>query len=224
MFHSLETFDTEFSADSVEWCPAENFNDTFVCGTYQLTPDDDDEGITGCKSTEKKKRVGRIYLFRVVKNDKFELKLLQQLDVAAVLDMKWAHVACCGDKVLLGVVNSAGLLQIYELTEEEERVSLTLLSEILVNNNNSATLALSLDWSTGIKDQSGSAEDKITVSDSQGSISLFRLSSGGGDIERIVSWHAHEFEAWITAFDYWNTNIIYTGNSIGFNNVSKKIF
>lgn len=33
---TLFKFDTEFSADSVEWCPHEPNLNVFVCGTYQL--------------------------------------------------------------------------------------------------------------------------------------------------------------------------------------------
>lgn len=204
MFHTIESFDTSFSADSVEWCPSENYEDIFVCGTYQLT---NDESI-GSSKGEVKKRVGRIYLFKVVKNEKLQLKLLQQVDVPAVLDMKWAHVKSEHDKTLLGVVNSEGFLQIYELVEEAEKVCLKFLSEISVNESSSSTLALSLDWSTGSR---ASGELKISASDSEGSVTLFKISSDGTNIERIRSWSAHNFEAWITAFDYWDTNIIYSG-------------
>lgn len=205
MFHTLETFNTEFSADSVEWCPSENFEDIFVCGTYQLTNDETKDS----SATEIKKRVGRIYLFQVVKNGSLQLKLLQQLEVAAILDMKWAHVKSSSDKILLGVVNSDGFLQIYELMRETGKVSLKFLSEILTNQSSDSTLALSLDWSTGLRTNN---ELKISVSDSQGSISLFKISSSGSEIERIISWNAHNFEAWITAFDYWDTNSVYSGN------------
>lgn len=33
---TLDSYDTEYSADSVEWCPHELYQDVFVCGTYQL--------------------------------------------------------------------------------------------------------------------------------------------------------------------------------------------
>ena len=31
------TFDTELSADSVEWCPIPEFSDLLAVGTYQVT-------------------------------------------------------------------------------------------------------------------------------------------------------------------------------------------
>ena len=33
---SVDRYDTEYSADSVEWCPNVPYRDVFVCGTYQL--------------------------------------------------------------------------------------------------------------------------------------------------------------------------------------------
>lgn len=33
---NLQVFDTELSADTVEWCPVSSSNNILVCGTYQL--------------------------------------------------------------------------------------------------------------------------------------------------------------------------------------------
>ncbi|CAD6244171.1 GSCOCG00013282001-RA-CDS [Cotesia congregata] len=194
MFKTLETFDTEFSADSVEWCPIEGFQDLFVCGTYQLFPDE--EG-TGTKSGQK--RLGIIFLFKV---ESEQLKLLQKLNVPAVLDMKWAHKKCQGD-ILLGVVNSIGFLQVFKLKVDE--LEIELLTEARVCEDG---LALSLDWSTGGV-QNDATDVKIAVSDSKGRVSLFGVSLG--KLECLSSQDAHEFEAWITAFDYWNTDVVYSG-------------
>lgn len=192
MFRTLDTFDTEFSADSVEWCPIDSFRNVFVCGTYQLSKADDDESTS--------KRLGRIYLFAVSKHGR--LTLLQKLDVPAVLDMKWARVTC-RNQILLGVANSLGYLQIYQLKNDEEERSLALLTEKKIVNEDE-TLALSLDWSNGEE-----SNPRIVVSDSKGVVSLFELNADG--LVRIVSWTAHEFEAWIAVFDYWDANVMYSG-------------
>lgn len=70
-------------------------------------------------------------------------------------------------------------------------------------------LALSLDWCTGKLTNNNDFGTKIVVSDSKGFISLFEINEN--ELNKINSWSAHEFEAWITAFDYWNINVIYSG-------------
>ncbi|XP_008545062.1 diphthine methyltransferase [Microplitis demolitor] len=199
MFKTLETFDTEFSADSVEWCPIKGFKDLFVCGTYQLFPEESSDSSVTKSSGQK--RLGRIFLFKIRAPGK--LKLLQQLEVPAVLDMKWAHVRC-QDKILLGVVNSLGFLQVFKLDEDEGKIELLVETSV---SSEDPVLALSLDWSTG-RGTNG-LDVKITVSDSKGYVSLFYF--GQSKLECLSSQEAHEFEAWITAFDYWNTDVIYSG-------------
>lgn len=54
------------------------------------------------------------------------------------------------------------------------------------------------------------SSDKMSVSLSNGSILIARQS----DVGMIVTdtWVGHEFEPWITAWDRWDLNFIYTGN------------
>lgn len=206
MFTTLDSLDTELSADSVEWCPAENYQDIFVCGMYLLA-DDKDSSPSNEKDQQK---IGRIYLIQVVEGGK--LQVLQRIDCPAVFDMKWAHVKC-HDKILLGVANSEGKVQIYELITNEYNVHLKLLTQESVQETPvSDVSALSLDWSTGNRIEPQVNDTKISVSNSEGGITIFKFGENGKALERINSWSAHKYEAWITAFDYWNTNIVYTGN------------
>lgn len=212
MFRTLSTFDTKLYADSVEWCPIEPFKDLFVCGTYQLI-ENTEKSITKEESISSSGRLGRIYLFQVVKDG--SMKLLQQLETEGVLDMKWAHVTC-NQKILLGVVNSLGYLQIYQLLDvDDER--LKLMTELKVNDNKEKILALSLDWSTGKYPFVNNSISNIVVSDSTGGITLFELHND--QMKILTSWSSHEYEAWISAFDYWNVNVIYTGT----NDVPRKL-
>ncbi|XP_033213690.1 diphthine methyltransferase [Belonocnema kinseyi] len=197
MFSTLDSFDTILSADSVEWCPIENFRDIFVCGTYKLL---EKESID---ASESQKRVGRIYLFQV---EHGRLNLLEQLEGAAVLDMKWAR-STVSNKILLGVANAKGMLQIYELIGDS-RPCLRFLKQIHIEKPGEVVLALSLDWSMG-EQFINNLSTRITVSVSNGSVHVFELTDE--TLEEIKSWHGHEYEAWITAFDYWNPNIIYSG-------------
>ena len=77
---TLRTFDTEYSADSVEWNQGD-YKNYFVVGTYQL--EETDANIS-CNNIRK----GRIYLFHYDDHSN-ELTNCQQVETDAILDQKW---------------------------------------------------------------------------------------------------------------------------------------
>lgn len=178
----LHTLDTEYSADSIEWCPNKNYENYFVCGTYQLEESEN--------KSEAAKRKGRILLY----DYNIELDVLekvQTVETSAVLDQKWR----IGEEPTLGIANSIGEIQIYDLTNGK----LSLKTSVNLNSEIDDLLALSLDW----------GDDQIVSSDSKGNISLLKFSNSDLVIEQ--SWLAHGFEAWICCFDKWNKNVVYSG-------------
>lgn len=79
---TLQTFDTIYSADSVEWCQDVEHENYFVVGTYQLEEKDANDSSNNL-------RKGRIYLFHY-DEDINVLTECQQLELPeAVLDQKW---------------------------------------------------------------------------------------------------------------------------------------
>lgn len=52
---------------------------------------------------------------------------------------------------------------------------------------------------------------KIISSDSKGQLHLLLLSEGAAQLQLLASWPAHHFEAWIAAFNYWQTELVYSG-------------
>lgn len=52
---------------------------------------------------------------------------------------------------------------------------------------------------------------KIISSDSKGQLHLLEVNGAGPALQEVVTWHAHHFEAWIAAFNYWQTEIVYSG-------------
>lgn len=92
----------------------------------------------------------------------------------------------------------------YQLLETNGIPNLKLWIEHSIGQD---VLALSLDWSTS---KASSDEPMVVVSDSAGSVTLFKIVGAG--LLKIGAWTSHGFEAWIAAFDYWNTNMFYSGS------------
>jgi hypothetical protein len=80
--NTIFSFDTEFTADSVECCPFPSFTHLTAVGTYQLV-----DGQT-------QSRTGRLYLFSTIidresEDEKVIVNQVAQVDCFAILDMKW---------------------------------------------------------------------------------------------------------------------------------------
>ncbi|KAJ8318899.1 hypothetical protein KUTeg_003990 [Tegillarca granosa] len=183
-----------------------------------LKQDDDSQNATDTDNASggsSQKRIGRLYVYRVQQqNDCPQLELQTSLETAGLLDIKWCPSLFNGYPVF-GLVSSSGQLQIYKLERtNSDDLHISLLCEKSVSDTE--CLGLSLDWSNRL-DKSCV---QITCSSSDGFVSSFNLTEKEG-LNCLSSWKAHEFEAWITAFDYWNTNIIYTGNNQGHITTSK---
>ncbi|XP_038150053.1 diphthine methyltransferase [Cyprinodon tularosa] len=195
---TLQVFDTELSADTVEWCPLSSSYDILACGTYQLQKAGESEDAPH-------RRTGRLYLYEFRREDAMNPPLteLQRLDTAAILDLKWCHVPV-SDRPVLGMVTATGELQLYTLLDDQEGGrSLKAMCSSAVG---AERLALSLDWSTGRME---SSDIRVVCSDSAGCVGVFSLAEGA--LVALSQWKAHDFEAWITAFSYWNTQLVYSG-------------
>lgn len=205
-FHTLDTFITELPADSVEWCPVEPFKDVLACGTYKLPEIND-------SPSWKNRRIGEIYLFRVAEGGKLEM--LHQIDGSGILDMKWMNIPDTdNNRILLGVVNSNGYLQIYELKyvdSARNKTELKLIAEETVSIDDEKVMALSLDWSIEkTASCTSNSTPHIAVSDSLGRISHFTWRETNNLVKNFT-WSAHQFQAWIVAFNYKDDNIFYSG-------------
>ncbi|KAJ3645394.1 hypothetical protein Zmor_023057 [Zophobas morio] len=190
---TLHTYKTDFNADSVEWCPHEPHQNVFVCANYQLKESKDDTNAP-------RERFGCILLFSVSLE---ELRLLQTLPTAAILDQKWCHNPVNGCSIL-GVANAQKTIEIYALNANT--VQLDLITSYQLEDDDSETLVLSLDWSTGKYE---SSEPELVCSDSKGKIHRFKFTNN--ELVRDGSWNGHDFEAWIAAFYYWEPNIFFSG-------------
>lgn len=96
---TLHVIDTQYSADSVEWC--QKNENIFAVGTYQL--DKDETGNS---------RRGRILLFNYDENSD-ALSEIQRIETDAILDQKWV------EDILL-TATSRGTIQKYQLNEDDQ--------------------------------------------------------------------------------------------------------
>ncbi|KAI7898824.1 WD40-repeat-containing domain protein [Cokeromyces recurvatus] len=187
---SIASFDTVYSADSVEFCPFNDHAQYLAVGTYQLTDEQQDKVRI---------RKGKTYIFDVTK----PLVPKQVIETPAVLDMKWSH-ALVNDKQALGIVDSIGGFHIYGFDDQ------TLVPvDHMQATEDPTVLCLSLDWASRLNKK----DARVVTSHSNGHVNILTPTETGYTVES--EWQAHELEAWIAAFDYWNTNIIYSGADDG---------
>ncbi|KAK7694654.1 hypothetical protein QCA50_001841 [Cerrena zonata] len=190
--------DTIDPADTVEFCPHPNASNLLVCGTYKLV--DANAGITEDDQLAERapqKRIGSVLAFEIQEND--ELSQIQEISLPAVPDIKWAISA----SPVLGVADSEGNISLHIFDLDEKRFS-TLQSLAVASSD---VLSLSLDWSNRRNPSSGLGS--LVVSLSNGSLSHLLPGESGMVIDNV--WHAHDFEPWIAAWNYWDENIIYSG-------------
>ncbi|XP_038192938.1 diphthine methyltransferase isoform X2 [Arvicola amphibius] len=206
MLQTLQAVDTELTADSVEWCPVEGCQHLMACGTYQLRTPEDQPALD---VNEPQVRLGRLYLYSFNEDNAAKpLVEVHRRDSSAILDMKWCHIPVSGH-ILLGLANASGSVDLLRLTEyEKNSYTLQPISSLTLEERG---LSLSLDWSTG---KPGRAKDqplKIISSDSKGQLHLLMVNEGAAELQLVASWPAHHFEAWIAAFNYWHTELVYSG-------------
>lgn len=189
---TLYKSELDYPADSVEWCPHSPNQNVFVCANYYL-------------NEEIKLRQGRILLYSISLEN--GLILEKTLLTDGVLDQKWCLNQIEGISCL-GVVNAKNTIDIYKLSSNDGK-DLTLYTSYKFNcDDEKETLLLSLDWSTGKYD---SDKPEIACSDSKGQVHLLQFN--GINITLVRSVKTHDFEAWITAFYYWDTNVYFSGKT-----------
>nr|XP_021519037.1 diphthine methyltransferase isoform X3 [Meriones unguiculatus] len=122
--------------------------------------------------------------------------------------MKWCHIPV-SDHVLLCLANASGSLELLRLVEcEKNSYTLQPVSSLTLEER---CLSLSLDWSTGKSVRARNQPLKIISSDSKGQLHLLMVNEGAAELQLVASWPAHHFEAWIAAFNYWQTELVYSG-------------
>ncbi|BET01895.1 WD domain, G-beta repeat [Nesidiocoris tenuis] len=206
----LSYLKTELNADAVEWCPIAGFHKIVVCALYELEANtntdligkneaNEDVSLTAGECSSKQYRKGSLNVYEL--RDDGTLVEQSNIYTSGILDCKWSSRRIAGT-ICLAAANATGCLLLFKF--DEERKSLTALSEL---NLSQGSLILSLDWSNRL---ATSSEDfQLVASDSAGYVHLVKLN----DFDLVLSstLKSHDFEAWITAFDCFNSNVFYTG-------------
>ncbi|XP_038623741.1 diphthine methyltransferase [Tachyglossus aculeatus] len=208
----VQVVDTEYSADSVEWCPLDDWHNFLVCGTYQLRVPDKSK-TESAQSDESQARLGRLYLYSCNEDlsSPNPLVEVQRRDGAAILDMKWCHVPVAGLPTL-GVADARGVVELFQLVGPEKNSC--KLNPLLSVDLAPRTIALSLDWSSG---RAGYNDQhlKLVSSDWKGQLYLVSVDESAPSARLLSTWKAHGFEAWIAAFNYWQTEVVFSGGDDG---------
>ncbi|ESO12261.1 hypothetical protein HELRODRAFT_93198 [Helobdella robusta] len=191
----LLVLDVDYPADSAEWCPFDNFHDILLCGNYQLQANE------GSNESDTK-RFGRVLLFEKSKSS-FSLEIKDERNLCGVLDIKWSYKKL-HNKLIFGVVDADGILSLWECVKTGQDAQMCPVKTSLCNFDDPC-LALSLDWNNAIDYNN----PEIVVSYSNGFLATHVCTETGMNI--LHQWKAHDYEAWICAFNYFNSNIIYSG-------------
>lgn len=106
-FEVLQTLNTKYCADSVEWCPISPYQNYFVCGTYELKENHEDS----LPNETIPSRIGQLHLFSV--SERLEIELRFTCDSSAILDIKW-YPGVLNGKIILATSNADGKVILWE--------------------------------------------------------------------------------------------------------------
>ena len=191
------TFDTQYSACSVETCVSQVWGCVIATGTYQvnkLNPGNSVEIGDETGDSPETERLGRIYLHLVTsENGSVDCKEVFSIDCPAVLDMKWSSAE---PEPRLAVADAAGVLTLYRLGTED-RCQLVKYRDFMISEG----LALALEWSV--------TNDTIAVSDSKGNVTVVNVE--GESMEVIAVLAGHGYEAWTCCFSKHDPRLLYSG-------------
>ncbi|KAA1471475.1 WD40 repeat-like protein [Dentipellis sp. KUC8613] len=121
----------------------------------------------------------------------------------AILDMKWCHTTQ-DRRPLLAIANAEGEVTLHEWDKNQRLLEQTGSIRCAPPD----VLCLSLDWSN--RRFPTSTMGSLVVSLSNGEVALLEPNPETG-LQLTDTWHAHDFEPWIAAWDYWDPNVIFSG-------------
>nr|CCA15767.1 conserved hypothetical protein [Albugo laibachii Nc14] len=221
---SILKFDTAQTADCVEACPVSGHEATMVVATYQLNTNDfskQNMSTGGLRPSQS----GTLQQYCVLTNEldtHGDIRAAKVQDVEldyGVLDAKWSS-SPLHDNVVLALATSNGSVEFFTLAETFQagkRVELLkkMSWEVTLQEDKNSVcgnpMCLSVDWSNRAMT---STSPFICASFADGKIAVWQISNQTISLES--EWQGHNLhgaaiESWISAFDCFNPNIIFTG-------------
>ena len=190
-YEELVEFDTQLTADVVEWQPlfeqTDASNRVLACGTYQL-------------NKEERTRSGRLYLLQYnLENPSLNQIASHDFTTSGILDMKWI------DHQHIVTIDSENLVKVLAFDHQSDK--LECAHELNLNEDpNQPSVGLTIDYSAHSNDQ----EHNLMVSDDKGYVSLIRISSER-DCQLQSRFKAHDFETWSVLIDRYDRYVAYSG-------------
>jgi diphthine methyl ester acylhydrolase len=185
-YKNLTEFDTNLTADVVEWRPLSSTNsDILLCGTYFL-------------NKESNQRSGCIHVLNyLTESTVLETKSLFQYKTSGILDLKWI------DENSTITIDSDNILNMHSFNEEA--YSLKLKHKLNLNSNGQTCVGLTLDFS-----HKNDSSVKILSSDTLGNLNLVSGNHERLSLERTIK--AHDYEVWSVLIDKTlEENVLYSG-------------
>lgn len=179
------------NADAVEFCPCAPYLHILAAASYTLQEGPDEQ-----------QRLGGLYLFSAdQENDHSSstpsLTKLYHGETPGVFDIKWRPYDDDGAPCL-AQAGADGSLSLHML---EEGSALELHEK--ADADVSSSMCLYVDWNPA------RSNPEVVLSNSDGSISVVNLGQSQPEIS--ASWQAHDFEAWVVAYDAWQAHVVYSG-------------
>ena len=142
-----------------------------------------------------------------------------------MLDTKWcvhySYIRCLAKSHepsphsgVLGIADATGCLNLMKLTTEDSQFHLSPWKVWQMNDE--GALCLSLDWSDRGPNEMAT-DAKLILSQSNGTLCMVpSLNSESSLKDEMQVWRAHDYEAWIAAWDCWsNGNVVWRGMFAG---------
>jgi len=190
------TFDTQYSACSVETCVSQTWGCLIATGTYQVNKvvsEYVNESGDNTDDSPETERLGRIYLHLVTsENGSVSCREVFSTDCPAVLDMKWSS----DPEPRLAVADAAGFLRLYRLGNGDS-CHLVKYKDVEISEG----LALALEWCV--------TNDNIIVSDSKGFVTVVNVKEEATEHVAVLS--GHSYEAWTCCFSKHDPRLLYSG-------------